>query len=110
MAGIGFFEKYRFPVYDDEGVVRTGKVAVDEERCNGCGVCVSICPGKALEVYGEGKQKKARMHSALSDCNSCNACSAICERDAIGVVTCFDFNYRLKTVDRGDGLVPPRRF
>ena len=109
MAGLGFLERFKIPVYDDEGVVRTGKVAVDEELCNGCGVCVSICPGKALEVYGEGKQKKARMHSTLSDCNSCNACSAICERDAIAVVSCFDFNHRYKTLDRGE-MVPPRRF
>ena len=109
MATMGFLERFKIPVYDDESVVKTGKVAVDEELCNGCGVCVSICPGKALEVAGEGKEKKARMHSTLSDCNSCNACSAICERDAIGVVSCFDFNYRFKTLNRGE-MALPRRF
>lgn len=109
MAYIGFFERFRIPTYDDPATSRTGRVAIDLELCNGCGRCAAICPGKALYMSGEGKQKKAALHEDFPQCMSCNDCAAICERGALSVTEPYEFGYRFRTLHRGP-LVGPRHF
>jgi len=50
---------------------------VNSEKCNGCRVCVSVCPYGAIEIY-EGK---ARVNEAL--CEGCGACAASCPVGAV---------------------------
>jgi Fe-S-cluster-containing hydrogenase component 2 len=54
---------------------------VDENRCSGCGVCVSVCPHNAIVLEGG----KASIRQAL--CNRCEACAAACPERAILSVT-----------------------
>ncbi len=49
-------EFLKIPTYDNERYVSTGRIEIDEELCNGCGMCVTICPGKAIRM--EGKEAK----------------------------------------------------
>ncbi len=103
-------ERFSVPRYDDAALVRTGRVEVDEEKCNGCGMCVSICPGKALFLAEAGGKMVARMVQAeLPECVACNDCAAACKREAIGAVRGCDFGMYYKALHRGD-LCPPRRF
>ncbi|MDI6855591.1 MAG: 4Fe-4S binding protein, partial [Candidatus Thermoplasmatota archaeon] len=70
-----------------KGVVETeGIVAkVNEFLCNGCGMCIELCPFKAIEL----KSTKlfgvtvniASINEAL--CKGCGACSAGCRNGAI---------------------------
>jgi len=60
--------------------------AVDEERCTGCGECVTACLGdgalEMVEVTGaEGPERKARVVPAL--CLGCGACVAVCPVEAM---------------------------
>jgi Pyruvate/2-oxoacid:ferredoxin oxidoreductase delta subunit len=32
--------------------MQDGKLAVDRERCFGCGLCVDVCPTDAIEMHG----------------------------------------------------------
>ncbi len=109
MGEFTLFEMLRIPTYDNEDYATTGRVTIDLEKCNGCGLCAKVCPGKALYVAGEGKDRKAHMHADFPQCMSCNDCAAICERDAIFVSVPYFFPFFFKTQGKGE-FSPPRKF
>jgi nitroreductase/Fe-S-cluster-containing hydrogenase component 2 len=90
---------------------RAGRPIIDIEKCNGCGLCVSICPLGALEI----KDKKAvpvvcmRMGDSMEvSCFGCRDCIAVCPEDAIeveGSVVIDEGLYRSQFPDRK--LSPP---
>lgn len=49
-----------------------------EDGCNGCGICVKVCPANAIVIDG----KKA-LHTNVN-CQSCYACVHACPQKAIG--------------------------
>jgi NAD-dependent dihydropyrimidine dehydrogenase PreA subunit len=55
-------------------------ITIDQEKCNGCGMCVSDCPEGALQVI-EGK---ARLVGDLL-CDGLGACLKSCPENAISV-------------------------
>jgi NAD-dependent dihydropyrimidine dehydrogenase PreA subunit len=60
----------------------TGVVTLklDEQKCNGCGKCIEVCPHAVFEIFG----KKARIidHDA---CMECGACAMNCSTEALTV-------------------------
>jgi len=56
---------------------------VDEELCNGCRVCESICPYNAIEIVE--KEGKLRARVIEEKCQGCGACSASCPANAIRI-------------------------
>jgi heterodisulfide reductase subunit A len=52
--------------------------SVDEDRCSGCGICVSICPYGAREL--DMVKRIVKVTEAL--CQGCGACSAGCPTGA----------------------------
>jgi NADH:ubiquinone oxidoreductase subunit F (NADH-binding)/(2Fe-2S) ferredoxin len=51
---------------------------IDENRCNGCGVCKKNCPYEAIE----GTLKS--VHGILQEkCTKCGACYDVCPKDAV---------------------------
>ena len=57
-------------------------IEVDEEKCNGCGLCIPNCPEGALRVI----DGKVRLISDLY-CDGLGACIGHCPQDAIRTVT-----------------------
>lgn len=53
--------------------------AVDEERCAGCRVCITVCPYKAISFDGE---KEVSVVNALL-CHGCGTCVAACAAGAM---------------------------
>ena len=53
-------------------------IKIDEEKCNGCGVCIPNCPEGALQVI----DKKARLISDIF-CDGLGACIGYCPQGAI---------------------------
>jgi NAD-dependent dihydropyrimidine dehydrogenase PreA subunit len=52
----------------------------DRERCNGCGMCVAVCPHAVFALQGK--------RAVLADrgaCIECGACAKNCESSAIRV-------------------------
>ena len=58
-------------------------VIIDETKCTADGLCVEICPVKALEVQ-ENSKKMTKVVSP-DDCLGCMACVNTCEHQAITV-------------------------
>lgn len=56
-------------------------IEIDEERCNGCGLCVPDCHEGALKVI----DGKVRLISDLF-CDGLGACIGVCPQDALTVV------------------------
>ena len=55
-------------------------VRIDEEKCNGCGLCIPNCPEGALQII----DGKARLVSEIF-CDGLGACIGTCPRGAITV-------------------------
>lgn len=50
---------------------------IDDDMCNGCGVCVDECPTGAIKV----EQEKAKIY--MEECIRCALCHDVCPQDAV---------------------------
>lgn len=65
------------------------KVTVNEGRCKGCGLCVSVCPKKILELDKNRLNEKGFNPAAVAEtekCIGCAFCAVICPDAAITIV------------------------
>lgn len=64
------------------------KVTVTADRCKGCGLCVSVCPKKVLEL-DHGTLNAKGYHPAApvrpEQCIACAMCALMCPDVAIRV-------------------------
>lgn len=104
MSKISKKERRYIPCYDDPKEVALGVVEADAEKCNGCTLCVQICPASALELQNKVAQMRPRPHD---ECMFCGACQAICPADAIKMVSPLQIAGRYKVIDQGEHK-PPR--
>lgn len=69
------------------GVAGTGfRVRVDTAHCSGCGVCVSACNVKALELPDSGPTSPGTLTVAESVCLGCGVCVPACPSGALELV------------------------
>ena len=69
-----------------------GSVAVNVERCKGCGFCVEFCPTHVLQLSSAFNAKGYHPPSNINPdkCSGCNLCGMYCPDFAI-------FGYRAPT-------------
>jgi len=53
-------------------------VEIDRDKCDGCGVCVEICPTDALRLDEGGKA-----YVKYDECWYCGCCELECPRKAV---------------------------
>ena len=65
---------------------------IDQERCKGCGLCVSVCPKKALELSEESNPMGyfPAYQARPEDCNYCAICCMMCPDVAITITQTAD--------------------
>jgi len=87
---------------------------VDENECNGCGKCVSVCPVEAMNLVSRNdphnpKMKKAKLTAEI--CLGCGVCARACDHKAVSlrsrperVITPLNSVHRvvLMAIERGD--------
>lgn len=56
---------------------------VNEEVCRGCGLCVALCPFKALRIVEVQDGRKVEVIDVA--CKGCGVCAATCYRHAISI-------------------------
>lgn len=77
-----FEEEYKAHILDQECPAGVCKdlisFTIDEELCNGCGVCLKKCPAEAVE--GEKKE----LHKIIQEkCTKCGICLEVCKYGAV---------------------------
>lgn len=57
------------------------KVSFNSEACKGCGLCVSACPKKILQISQDKINKKGLHYAEMTDqtqCIGCAFCATMC--------------------------------
>ncbi|MCK5290982.1 MAG: hydrogenase iron-sulfur subunit [Thermoplasmata archaeon] len=52
-----------------------------EDNCNGCGLCVKVCPYNAIELIGKKPNQKIKIIEAA--CTGCGTCGAECKFEGL---------------------------
>jgi 2-oxoglutarate ferredoxin oxidoreductase subunit delta len=58
-----------------------GMVIIDEDRCKGCGLCVTICPAHILQLAEDRFNVKGYRPVEVTDpgaCTGCATCAVMC--------------------------------
>ena len=67
-----------------DSIVTQGVIAqVDEALCQGCSLCVELCPFGAIKIVETENSRKAQVINVA--CKGCGVCAATCYRHAIGI-------------------------
>lgn len=61
-------------------LANVSSLKIDESRCDGCGICMTVCPHASLAV----ENRKAYVRD-LDACMECGACARNCAAGAITV-------------------------
>ena len=72
-----------------------GAIKVDEERCKGCGICVTACPFSVIALQKIEVNNKGYNFAYMANaeaCTGCTSCATVCPDSCIEV-------YRLKISD-----------
>ncbi len=68
------------------------KARVDNTRCDGCALCVDVCPYHAIGIeVMEGDRRKQQIAVNAAKCKGCGTCQATCPKEGINVA---GFTYR----------------
>jgi NAD-dependent dihydropyrimidine dehydrogenase PreA subunit len=55
-------------------------IIINQEKCDGCGNCIEVCPFNVLEI----KNGKVKVKSSKK-CKGCEACACACPNNAIKI-------------------------
>lgn len=60
--------------------------AIDNQACNGCGKCVSVCPVDAVHMMQIEHSERATAAVEENNCLGCGICARNCPQDAITLI------------------------
>ncbi|MHA1148294.1 MAG: 4Fe-4S dicluster domain-containing protein [Promethearchaeota archaeon] len=79
----------KIPDYNNPEHIITGIIEFDEQKCTRCGVCASLCPGRAIIVPSKKENGKRDLPyteevvPGITACMACGDCLAACPNKAI---------------------------
>jgi 2-oxoglutarate ferredoxin oxidoreductase subunit delta len=84
-------------------IVRMGRVAIDNDKCNGCKLCVLACPPKSLAMSGK---RSVEILGDSAPCIGCGDCVPICHPGAITMEKFMEYDGLYKFIGRGEPSLP----
>jgi len=113
-------DRFHIPnYYEPNESAQGGEVEIRDDRCDGCGLCVRICPSKTLVLAprpggtvrrGKRSVRQVMRMKEVPECIACGDCAAICPNEACFVTKPVKMEVSLfKTLNRGP-LSLPRLF
>ena len=75
-----------YPFVDSEASAGyRGRIKYDPEKCLGCGMCVRVCAGGAIEMKKEPvpEGEKITLTFNMGSCTFCNTCADFCSSKSI---------------------------
>jgi NAD-dependent dihydropyrimidine dehydrogenase PreA subunit len=79
-----------------------GNIAINDDECKGCGLCVESCPPKCLGLTPELSAYGVHpAHYSGEGCTACGICFYCCPEP--GAITVYRLAPRLKLVDPQQG-------
>ncbi len=116
MGYLTFKERHTIPDYLDPTDMVTGILVFDGEKCNRCGTCTWIGPGRSVKMDKKGKDGKKplpyveELVEGLTGCISCGCCLAACPQDAISIANGFRAGYFYTKLTQTEDLTYPKRY
>jgi nitroreductase/NAD-dependent dihydropyrimidine dehydrogenase PreA subunit len=80
------------------------KIKIDRALCNGCGLCITVCPTGTISLI-EGKAAVSGGESI-----SCGHCEAVCPQEAIRITAIDEEMSRYKTFTADKQWLPPGKY
>ncbi len=63
---------------------KTPKATVKKDRCDGCAVCIEVCPKNSLELIPNPKRPARLIVRVIGErCCGCGACQGVCPKEAV---------------------------
>jgi heterodisulfide reductase subunit A2 len=59
------------------------KSQVDPEKCDGCALCLDVCPYQAISLIGNNGRQRVEISTAK--CKGCGLCAATCPKEGVNV-------------------------
>ena len=81
-------EEGRKSIIEQKTLVQTLNLALDMERCTGCGICKEVCPEEAIEkgpvgAVGFKEMEVPEMVFDQKKCSYCGVCVELCPFTAL---------------------------
>ena len=116
MLDLSLGKNGKIPHYFKHNQMSYGIVAFDPKLCNGCGICVSICPSRGLMLAqrsDDQKKKIPRMIEAapgITLCMACGDCRAACPEEAISIKQGFNTRFFFRKLSQKSDLSLPKKY
>ncbi|MFA5324426.1 MAG: 4Fe-4S dicluster domain-containing protein [Smithella sp.] len=116
MLNLSLGKKGKIPDYFKESQMIYGVVAFDPKLCNGCGICVSICPARGLMLAKRTDDSKKKLPMlietapGISLCMACGDCSAACPEAAIRIKRGFNAGFFFHKISQQTELTLPKKY
>ncbi len=116
MLNLSLGKKGKIPDYFKESQMIYGVVAFDPKLCNGCGICVSICPARGLMLAKRTDDSKKKLPMlietapGISLCMACGDCSAACPEAAIRIKRGFNAGLFFRKLSQKPDLTGPKKY
>ncbi|MFX0101520.1 MAG: 4Fe-4S dicluster domain-containing protein [Candidatus Hodarchaeota archaeon] len=110
--------KGKIPDYDSSKDMITGILEFDDEKCNRCGTCASICPGRSIIIPPKQQGEKRgipyldELVPGVSLCMGCGDCLAACPNGAITVKRGFTVKegFHFRRLSQDAKLTFPKKY
>jgi ferredoxin len=116
MLNLSWGKKGKIPNYFKASQMTYGIVAFNSALCNGCGICVSICPARGLTLTQRQDDAKKKIPlvietaPGISLCMACGDCAAACPQEASRIKRGFNAGFFFRKLTQQPELTPPKKY